>query len=270
MIKITTSFVLASFLPLAANAATISTSIEAMSNYSGGFIDNLAQDSFDSSVQETGVTTVDAQPPSTVGRATSSAYYTEFGHTFGVMARADKAPMTAPSAHLGSAALSFDETYTALGSGAVTVTLDLTGKIGVSSDLQDRQSLAYAIGGFYLFAPGTFDEQILATPRFPDPLFTAEGGAFQRILSSTFNIADGETFDLDIRLSAAAGQRETLQQFFDADVELTGLLSIEADGLRLEADSGQIPASVPLPASAFFLVASLGALRAARRPKSGN
>ena len=270
MIRIVTSLVLTGFLPLAVNAATISTSLEAMSNNPGGIIDNLAQDSFESLVQEGGVTAVDAQPPSSVGQAASSAYYSEFGQTLGVIATADNSASTAPNAHLALAALSFDETFTAIGSGTVTINLELAGQLGVVSDLQDRQSLAHAHGGYFLFAPGFFDEQIFTTAHFPDPLFTLDGGAFRSVLSSTFDIADGESFDLDILLSASAGQRGTLQQFFDADVAMTGFLSIEANGLTLETGGGNIPAPVPLPASAFFLVASLGALRAIRRGKSKN
>ncbi len=269
MIRFATSLILAGFLPVAANAATVSTTVEAITVYPGGSIDNLAQDSFDSSTQEIGVSTVDAQPPSAVGRSTSSAYYTDFGQTLGVIARADKTATTAPSAHNARAALSTTQTYRALGSGMVTVSLDLSGYISVVSDLQDRPSLAHALGGFFLNGPGFFDEKIFATSRFPDPLFTADGGAFQTTLTSMFNIADGEMFTLSANFSAHAGKLETLRQFFDADVELSGVLSVSADGFTLETGDGSIPAAVPLPSSAFFILASLGALGAMRRAKTG-
>ena len=185
---------------------------------------------------------------------------------FATFANANKVASTAPSAHQGYGIVDAQARYTAVGDMRVTVSLDLVGEFAALTDRPLADRLVGVGGSLSIFSPGLSFLEARGTDLTGDPLNGLASGSFTDQIAATFDLADGEAFDLQVRLRSVAGDVVSplapavlLQSFYDARSTMSAFLSIETDGGSLISGDSTI-SPVPLPAGLPMLVAALGGL----------
>ena len=260
---------LVGFLPLAGQAATVSTIAVADTSVAGTTVNFIDSNSFDTNVDALGSSFADASPPTGEGVARSNSYFDNAGEAMHASAVARKNPGTTESVQAAQSAASISDQYEAIGAGTVTASLRLFGRIAVLTDIADPQQFARVNASLGINAPGTVQSAGYTSAAQPDPLFLASGGVFDVVLDIVFDVNDGDVFSLNAGIASFAGKLAIFSAFFDAGSEINSFLSVTGDGTRLVPTDGSVPGEVPLPASILFLGTPLAFLGLLRRRRKG-
>jgi len=230
------------------------------------------------------------------GRATSSASY-EVDPVTGVI-KIGASSTTAVDVNRGASSRSrsriiLRETFTAVGSGTVTFDFDFDGGIALAGpDGSSNYIATLELWGFLPRLIRVEDDSRAVLGFIGDTLTTTVNGQVVQptssllvndVISSSLDLQDGQTFNLNLTFQAAAGTAEDGQGGAGAsdfvntgylDFSTTAGLSVVASDTAFLSNAtgrpGTIspsPSVVPLPASLGFLLAGAGMLPILRRAR---
>ena len=182
--------------------------------------------------------------------------------------RLTKAPNSGPTRGQATASSTVRESYTVAGNGKARVDFTIYGDFFLLSDIPDLVENMIAFGFLNVHHNGNLAVDSLSSADPTDPLFGLANGPFHRLLSFTFDVLDGEEFDVTALITADIRSYISLEGAFDMQVDVkAGLRVVGLDGTTL-TPSDETPISpVPLPASGLLLLSPLAALLIARRKR---
>lgn len=268
MLKYGFILILAGLAPVAASAATITVTAVAQSSNAEGSAEGRADETFESALDPAGRALATAAALGNLGQATGDGSFAESGASMTALSEADTAAGSQASAQHASTSTFFKESYRAIGSGEVTAELKIFGQLSVLTDLDRPERAARANGSLGIFAPSRNVSIGVVTSAQPDPLFLADGGMFEFTLKDTFDVADGDLFNISASLQAVAGRTDPIIGFLDASARISSYFTLSSVGAEIVTGDDSVPSPVPLPASVFLLGVPLASLFALKRRKA--
>ena len=260
--------ILAGFTPTIAGAATITATAIGQSVNANDAVEARSNEVFDTDADPSGSATASAAASGGLGLAQSEASFVESGGSMSAISEAEMAAGPLASAQHADTSIVFKESYRAVGSGEVTAELRIFGQLSVLTDLDQPERYARANGSLGISAPSRNVSIGVVTSAQPDPLFLADGGMFEFTLKDTFEVEDGDLFNISATLQAVAGRTDAILGFANASARISSYFTVSSIGAEIVTGDGSVPSPVPLPASVFLLGVPLAGLFALKRRKA--